>query len=122
MEAGTDPASERAQLLARRWMELVRGFTGGDPEIERSLRKMWQQETESHGTETRQMRKMGEYISRAIAGVEGAGVTRANGFAAQRISDLTPSTSPRASRPSGGCGRLPRRRWISGGSPRDRRA
>src|SRR5918998_940393 len=29
MEAGTDPANERVQALARRWMGLVRAFTGG---------------------------------------------------------------------------------------------
>jgi MerR family transcriptional regulator, thiopeptide resistance regulator len=37
MEAGTDPSNERVQVLAARWMKLVGEFTGGDPEIERSL-------------------------------------------------------------------------------------
>ncbi len=59
MEAGTDPASEWVQLLARRWMKLVRSFTGGNPEIERSLGNMWQQETEIHGMQSRQMREVG---------------------------------------------------------------
>jgi len=36
-----DPASEKAQALAERWVNLVRGFTGGDPEIQRGLNKMY---------------------------------------------------------------------------------
>lgn len=36
-----DPASERAQALAARWSALIRGFTGGDPEIQAGLRKMY---------------------------------------------------------------------------------
>ena len=36
-----DPASPGAQALAARWKELVSGFTGGDPEIQRGLNAMW---------------------------------------------------------------------------------
>lgn len=70
MEAGTDPADERAQSLARRWMGLVGEFTGGDPGIQRSLNNMWSQEENIHGMETGPMREMGEYISRAMAASE----------------------------------------------------
>ena len=38
---GLDPASERAQLLAARWDELIRGFTGGDPEISEGLKRLY---------------------------------------------------------------------------------
>lgn len=38
---GVDPASERAQQLAARWDELIRGFTGGDPEIAAGLRRLY---------------------------------------------------------------------------------
>jgi DNA-binding transcriptional MerR regulator len=38
---GVDPASERAQGLATRWSELIKGFTGGDPEIQKGLNKMY---------------------------------------------------------------------------------
>ena len=38
---GVDPQSERAQGLAARWSELLRGFTGGDPEIQKGLNKMY---------------------------------------------------------------------------------
>lgn len=67
MEAGTEPSNERVQRLAKRWMELVREFTGGNPEIERSVRNVWQQEETIHGVDTGSMREMGEYIFRAMA-------------------------------------------------------
>ena len=67
MEAGTDPADERVQRLAARWMALVAEFTGGDPGIERSLGNMWHQEDTIHGIDTAEMRGMMEYISRASA-------------------------------------------------------
>jgi DNA-binding transcriptional MerR regulator len=38
---GEDPAGEKAQALAERWVNLVRGFTGGDPEIQKGLNKMY---------------------------------------------------------------------------------
>jgi len=46
MEKGTDPASEPVQKLARRWMELVNEFTGGDPGIARSVMTMYENEPE----------------------------------------------------------------------------
>ena len=39
--AGEDPAGEKAQALAARWSELVRGFTGGSREIQAGLNKMY---------------------------------------------------------------------------------
>lgn len=38
---GVDPASERAQALAARWAALVEEFTGGDPGIRESLRRLY---------------------------------------------------------------------------------
>jgi DNA-binding transcriptional MerR regulator len=67
MEAGTDPHSDRVQRLARRWMELVEEFTGGNPGIARSVGNMWQQEQDVHGIDTREIREMMEYVSRARA-------------------------------------------------------
>jgi MerR family transcriptional regulator, thiopeptide resistance regulator len=67
MEAGTDPSSERVQVLARRWMGLVEEFTAGDPGIERSVGNMWQQENEIHGIDTAKMREMMAYVSEAMA-------------------------------------------------------
>jgi DNA-binding transcriptional MerR regulator len=67
MARGTDPASERVRALAARWQALVQAFTGGNPEITRSLQQMWQQEENIHGYDTAEMRKLGEYIARATA-------------------------------------------------------
>jgi len=39
--SGEDPAGEKAQGLATRWSELVKGFTGGNPEIQKGLNKMY---------------------------------------------------------------------------------
>ena len=41
VEAKEVPASEKAQALAARWSELVKGFTGGNPEIQKGLNKMY---------------------------------------------------------------------------------
>ena len=38
MLSGADPASEEVIAIARRWRELVREFTGGNPEIARKVR------------------------------------------------------------------------------------
>ena len=39
--AREDPAGEKAQALAARWAELVKGFTGGNQEIQKGLNKMY---------------------------------------------------------------------------------
>ena len=39
--AKEDPSSNKAQSLAARWSELVKGFTGGNPEIQQGLNKMY---------------------------------------------------------------------------------
>jgi DNA-binding transcriptional MerR regulator len=41
LKAGENPSSARAQELARRWKQLVEGFTGGDREVLAGLRKLW---------------------------------------------------------------------------------
>jgi DNA-binding transcriptional MerR regulator len=42
---GEDPAGSKAQALAARWRKLLEGFTGGDPEIQKGLNKMWGDQT-----------------------------------------------------------------------------
>jgi DNA-binding transcriptional MerR regulator len=39
--AGEDPMSEKSQALAARWSELIKGFTGGNQEIQKGLNKMY---------------------------------------------------------------------------------
>lgn len=41
VKEGVDPSSERAQGLAARWSGLIKGFTGGDTEIQKGLNKMY---------------------------------------------------------------------------------
>src|SRR5215471_2487308 len=36
-----DPAGPRGQELAARWRTLLEGFTGGDPEVQKGLNRMW---------------------------------------------------------------------------------
>ena len=43
--AGEDPASEKAQVLAARWSELLKGFTGGNTGIQAGLNKMYADRT-----------------------------------------------------------------------------
>jgi DNA-binding transcriptional MerR regulator len=38
---GEDPASEKSQSFVARWDTLLRGFTGGDPEIQKGLNKLY---------------------------------------------------------------------------------
>jgi DNA-binding transcriptional MerR regulator len=39
--SAVDPASDQAQALATRWSELIKGFTGGNREIQKGLNKMY---------------------------------------------------------------------------------
>ena len=36
-----DPGGAKARALAGRWSELVRGFTGGDPEIQKGVNRLY---------------------------------------------------------------------------------
>lgn len=67
MDNGTDPADERVQQLARRWMGLVQEFTAGNPGLETSAGRMWQEEQNIHGIDTGGMREMMGYIQKALA-------------------------------------------------------
>jgi DNA-binding transcriptional MerR regulator len=76
MAQGTDPVSAEVQAMARRWMALVNEFTGGDPGIERSVRRLWQEQGDKlvaqHGSEV-DLRRLDEYVGQAIAALKGAG-------------------------------------------------
>ena len=67
MEKRTDPTDPKVQAMAQRWLSLVNAFTGGNPWIEQALNRMWNEETEIHGQDTSEMRRMGEYIGKALA-------------------------------------------------------
>jgi DNA-binding transcriptional MerR regulator len=74
MEKGTDPTSPEVLDLARRWMGLVNEFTGGDPGIEKSAKKLWAEKGDhlvaKHGAEY-DFRDTYQYIERAMAALRG---------------------------------------------------
>ena len=67
MREGVDPANPQVQALAKRWMELVHEFTGGDAAIAHSLKTIYQQEPVVAGMDTGPMRAMMDYIRQALA-------------------------------------------------------
>lgn len=67
MDAGVEPTDPKAQELAKRWYALVSGFTGGDPGLFNSLRKMYETEPKVAGMDTAAMRPGQEYILKAAA-------------------------------------------------------
>jgi MerR family transcriptional regulator, thiopeptide resistance regulator len=73
-EKGTDPADPKVQAMARRWMDLVNGFTGGDPGITESLKRLWKEQGDNlvaqHKMEN-DPRDVSEYIGQAMAAVKG---------------------------------------------------
>jgi DNA-binding transcriptional MerR regulator len=53
MDRGIDPKSEHARALATRWQSLVQTFTGGNPEIEKTLyngAQLYQNQQKEKGT------------------------------------------------------------------------
>jgi DNA-binding transcriptional MerR regulator len=65
MEKGTDPGSETVQQLAKRWMELVDEFTGGNPEIAQAVKTMYREEA-ALARENGLDRWLFDYIGQAI--------------------------------------------------------
>ncbi|HYO61248.1 MAG TPA: MerR family transcriptional regulator [Actinomycetota bacterium] len=66
-ERGTDPADPRMQELAARWTGLIEQFTGGDPEITKSLKTMYEQESPAKASRGMVDPELMEYAQRAIA-------------------------------------------------------
>jgi len=66
MERGVDPAAPELRPLVVRWQELVREFTGGDPQIAGAVRKMYAGEP-SLRQRTGLDEGIMEYVARAAA-------------------------------------------------------
>ena len=66
MQRGTDPKDPKVQALAKRWMELVEMFTGGDPGIRESLKNFYRGEPQVAAQQGLDA-GMSEYIQRALA-------------------------------------------------------
>ena len=64
--AGVDPASERAQELARRWQSLIGAFTGGNPAVAAGLKKLYADQSNWPSTFKKPYSdEVGEFICRA---------------------------------------------------------
>lgn len=64
-DGGMDPTDPKAQELARRWWALITSFTGGDEGIYRSLRNMYQSESNVMGTDTSAIKPGMDWILKA---------------------------------------------------------
>jgi DNA-binding transcriptional MerR regulator len=63
--AGTDPRDPKVQALAKRWGELIQAFTGGDPGITASLKRMYAEEGAERASRGMVSPELMEYIARA---------------------------------------------------------
>ena len=60
---GDGPAGKSAQALAVRWKKLLEGFTGGDPEIQSGLNKLW---TDRKGWPASMRKKMAPFANQKV--------------------------------------------------------
>ena len=68
MAKGTDPASETMKRLAKRYQGLIDEFTGGNKEIEESLRRMSKAEPDIAGDKGYTFDpKMTAYVRKSLA-------------------------------------------------------
>lgn len=70
MDKGTDPADPKVQALARRWQDLVGQSTGGDAQVEQSLKRLWEEQGDTLGAQfgsRYDSRPIWGYITKAIA-------------------------------------------------------
>lgn len=65
--AGTDPGDPRVQALADRWQALIERFTGGDPEIMGSLKRMYRDQGPEQASRGALKPEVADYIGAAFA-------------------------------------------------------
>src|SRR3954469_18064332 len=65
--AGTDPSDPRVQALADRWQALIAAFTGGDPGITASLKRMYDEEGAPKASRGALSPELTEYVQRVMA-------------------------------------------------------
>jgi DNA-binding transcriptional MerR regulator len=66
---GESPAGAKAQALAARWRSLLAEFTGGDPEIQKGLNKMWADQADWTDAQARSFKinpEVQEFIMKAM--------------------------------------------------------
>jgi len=69
LEQGIDPTAPEVLALARRWNGLIEEFTGGDPGIRDSLKRLWTEQREALNAtyQTGFHPELAEYIGKALA-------------------------------------------------------
>jgi DNA-binding transcriptional MerR regulator len=70
MEKGTEPGDAKVQDLAKRWADLLDWTTGGDPEMKRSLKRLWEEQGDTLAVQfgsRYDSRPVWGYIEKAIA-------------------------------------------------------
>jgi DNA-binding transcriptional MerR regulator len=71
VKEGVDPKSERAQALAARWKGLIEEFTGGNPEILASLKRLYADQANwPAGAQRPYTDEVSNFISKAVASDE----------------------------------------------------
>ncbi|HET6551067.1 MAG TPA: MerR family transcriptional regulator [Solirubrobacter sp.] len=65
-ERGTDPADPRVQALVDRWQALIQAFTGGDPGITASLKRMYEEQGAEQASRGAMPAGLQEYVGRAM--------------------------------------------------------
>jgi DNA-binding transcriptional MerR regulator len=70
MEKGTDPADAKVQALARRWQDLLHKSSAGDPEIQKAMKRLWEEQGDNLAAtfgSKYDSRPVWGYITKAIA-------------------------------------------------------
>jgi DNA-binding transcriptional MerR regulator len=70
MEKGTDPADATVQALARRWQDLLKQSTAGDPGIQQAMKRLWEEQGDTLAAQFGSQydsRPVWGYITQAIA-------------------------------------------------------
>jgi MerR family transcriptional regulator, thiopeptide resistance regulator len=75
-EKGTDPTDCTVLNLARRWMSLINEFTGGNPGVAQSVKRLWQEQGDQIIAQHHMQndpRELFEYLGPALETLKGSG-------------------------------------------------
>ena len=64
---GAEPSDPRVRAIAARWQALIEAFTGGDPGIASSLKRMYAEEGPEKASRGAMNPELMEYAGRAMA-------------------------------------------------------
>ena len=75
-EKGTDPTDRKVLDLAQRWMALSNEFTGGNPGVAQSVKRLWTEQGDQIIAQHQMHndpRELFEYLAPALETLKGAG-------------------------------------------------